>query len=56
MGKLVATMSKKDEAAAQAVKDVLCQFAQYTYTLGIYDCLKMVKAVDKVRAQQAKTK
>jgi hypothetical protein len=47
-------MTKKDVEAAEAAKCVLYQFAQYTYTLSVGDCLKIVRAVDRVRRRQEK--
>jgi hypothetical protein len=46
-------MSKKDKEAAEAVHGILYGYGQYAYTLGIYDALKIVQAVDKVRKRQA---
>ena len=49
-------ITKKDREATEAVQAILYSYGQYTYTLGVYDALKIVHAVDKVRKRQAAKK
>lgn len=46
--------TKLDMEAAKAAHEVICSFAQYTYTLSVLDALKIIRAAEKVRKNAGK--